>query len=1137
MENFPLPNREAAIPPSQTPPLEDALGENVPGQGGGLEGLDFSDFLGTGPGALSPPGLNIPGDLPEETALPGEEDDYGLPRGLLNGLADDLESGPAGGEDFLGAEPGELSLDSLDLPDVPEFPDLPVPDFEGLDGFGEVPGGGDRGRTAGGPDDLGEAAGPEEELSLDNLDLPDFDLDGAVPGDGPAEAATGGPDDPGEAAGPGEELSLDNLDLPDVDLDGAVPGEGPAEAAESGPADPAGAAGSEENFFPDSLDFPDLDLGETVPGGDLAAAAGSSDDLAGEAGPGEELSLDSLDLPDLDETVPGGGPAEAMEGGSGDLALEGEAPAGELPDFSGMDDGDGSSGPAEGLELSGGEGEFSFPGEAAGEEGPAASPEGADPFAGFDPGSDTTPAAGSGDGSAGEGMEDFSLEGFDEILKKALPPEPKTPAGGGFATADSGITPSGDVEEILLSEGDVEKLRATLASYPLNLRIICEELIAEQAVVPDLMSRLIKLLVQGAPARETASLAGKILGRPVAIPRGFEKKTGAELEAEQSTFAYIFVHNFLPVFRLFLLIGLVALSLFYLIWKFIYIPLKADAMYKLGYERIGAGEYGRANERFREAAAVHRVKKWFYRYAEAFRDERQYILAEEKYDELLRYYPRDKKGVLDYAAMETYYQGYYEKADRLLRRELLDFSINDREGLLALGDNNLAWGEEDPSRYEEAREAYARLMERYGRTDPVLERMLKYFIRTDKLLEVLSLQAHFMGAEKREIAPSTLAEMGGYLLDKRFEDSQGVPHEFQARIEGIRDILLRAIRADPSYPESYYHLARYYNHWGNLPDERITLEEAIKSFDAAQEETVRRLRYRIDTQGRYAQLLINNREFIEAERELVRGIGFYEDALNRGRLSRTPEFGRLYADLGDLEYFTKEGNMESALQYYGRAETNGWAPPEMQYRMGSAYYHLGQWAPALERFFAVSSELPLNRRILHTLGNVSFLRGNYYAAQGYYGRLLDELEAERIRFPLLSPQEQPEHMELVKRLMAAQNNLAVTLNVLSGRTGNPSYRSRALGLFNESSRAWDSLTRNPETMIRRRVVVDPAAPVASLPYLNSQKLLSPEQGYDPQIFVPIDKDVLEPSAWENLAPPGIRLSDAITLSTDMGGTP
>jgi tetratricopeptide (TPR) repeat protein len=436
----------------------------------------------------------------------------------------------------------------------------------------------------------------------------------------------------------------------------------------------------------------------------------------------------------------------------------------------------------------------------------------------------------------------------------------------------------------------------------------------------------------------------------------------------------------------------------------------------------------------------------------------------------------------------------------------------------------MAWGEIDPDRYEHARAAYARLLERYGWKDPIVEKMMLYFIRTDNLAEVLPLQQYFDAANKRKITAASLAELGGYLLSKQLEESRGVPDENIELIGGLRNLLIRARQADPTQPEADYHLARYYNRFGNTGEERQTLESAIRAFAAVQIETPRRTGYRIDAERRYAELLIRNREFFKAEEELTNGIEVYEDALNRRLLTRSPEYGRLYADMGDLEYFTKAGDMETALDYYLRGEQNGWAPPEIQYRMGSAYYQLRDWEIALGRFFTASTEMPLNRRLLHALGNVSYQRGNYYAAQGYYSRLLDLLDSERARFPVLAPNDRQDHMELAERMMVTRNNLGVAMEALANRPGNAGFRSQALGLYAESARAWDAITRDPQTMIRSGAG-ELSTPGINLAYLNSRDILYPQPDYEPQIYLKLDKDVLEPSEWEERAPSGYSLSD------------
>ncbi|MDR0495544.1 MAG: tetratricopeptide repeat protein [Treponema sp.] len=1126
-DDLELPHSEptAPIAAASPEPAPSAAAESA--ESSSEDDIDFSAFLGTSPDDLpNPPSAVVP-----EEDMSSIEDLY-APEGLLSNLSEELDAIPPDFPEVAADSGKELDLDSLDNFDLPEEPltpsnedlanisdnldsgiledfDLPVeptPAEESgsvdLDSLGDLSLSDESSNAdLGGFDDLGlpDEPGPEDDSS--NIDLGGFDDLGLPDEPGPEDESSnidlGSFDDLGLPDEPGPEDESSNADLGGFDDLGLPDGPGP----------------EDDNSDVDLGSFDDLGLPDEPAPADESSNIdlGGFDDLGLPDEPGPEDDSSNIDLGGFDDLGLPDEPAPADEssnidlGGFDDLALPdepGSADESSNIDLGGFDD----------LGLS---------------DEPSSAEEGSDVDMGSfdDLGlSDESDTADEGENSDISGKEtagsnaidDFSFPELDNVLKRA---DQKAKGGKAAKPAKKGkgrgktkkpvIESPDDVEEIQLSDDEFEGLQESLSRYPLNLRVACEEIIVEQAVDPKQMSELIEHLVWGATAKETAVVASHILGKTITVPKAFQKSSGAALEAEKQSFAYIFVHNFLPVLRTFMFIAVVAASLFYLVYKFIYIPNKAETLYRMGYERIFDGEYQRANERFSEAFGIHRKKNWFYKYAEAFRDERQYLYAEQKYDELLRYYLRDKKGVLDYAALETYYLRNYAKADSILRNQLLDYAPNDFDGLLAAGDNCLMWGDVEPSKYEEARYYYARLLEKYGWKEPIVERMMKYFIRTDNLKEVLPLKNWFDSSPKRSLSAESMGELGGYLLDKQLEEVRGVPNEYVEYIDGVRDLLLQAVYADQTLPEPHYHLARYYNNLGNAHEERVTLRIAARAFEAAPEGSVRRLNYHIDTLRRYADALINDREFIPAEEQLIKGINLYEDAVSRRLISRTPQYGRLYAGMGDLEYFTKTGDMEAALRYYHRSEQNGWAPPEMQYRMGSAYYQLEDWKNALEYLSAASSSLPQNRRILFAMGNAALKRGDYSIAQGYYGRLLDILESQRSRLPVLLPNDRPEYLELAERLMMARNNAGVASQMLAGQTGNRSYYTRAISFYAEAERAWDSRTRDPRTMIR--------SGSTPLPYLNSRSILYPQGNYEPQIFIRIDREALETSKWEILA--------------------
>jgi len=1074
-----LPDKEA--PPlnySRSPPSSPASKpETVPEPEQEAGGFDFDAFLGSLPDDVHPHSLDEP---PSFDDLIQNDDTPDIADSGVNDILNSLSDVPADDiKDTDIVDTGILDTSIADA-DIADAGDLGTEDLT--------------------PEDTGVGGFGEDDLSSDTHDNNSIDLGG----ENPSEVSAGGDEEIKSDTASDDPFSLDsslfndasfnNTSLDNTSLDDLL---------SSGGEDFSDAGSGDENASGDSFDLGDsIDLGgeskfEEAPAdnsefddSDFSMDSGlpPGDDLGSDfSGSQPDMDFNADNIPDFDSPLPDmdfPSPDAAEKDDSGFAPGGEESTQGDLGDL-------GSDFASDSIELN----------------------------------NEPEPAAAAAD----FGGDDFSLAGLDDILDKskvpAMPqPEPKKGLFNKKKAAAAEEPETTDVEEIRLSQNDLDNLLNTLSSYPLNLRIVCEEMIAEQVLLPQQLSKLIRLLVNGAHVKETAALAEQITGKPVVIPKSFEKMSGAAFEAEQSSFAYIFIHNFLPVLRLFAVIAALVLSVIYLGYMFIYIPVSAERLYKRGYERIPAGEYQRANQLFGQAFAMHKKKEWFYKYAEAFRDQRRYLLAEEKYDDLLRFYPRDKKGVLDYAHLNTYYLLNYDKANRLLQQQLLDYSPNDIEGLLAAGDNFLAWADSDPSRfynrYEDARFAYARLLELTGWKVPVVERMLKYFIRTDNLREVLHLRVWFENDPRRRLTADSLAELGGYLLDKQLERPKGVPNPFVESIESVRDMLLQAVREDPYLPEPHYHLARYHNNLGNVYEERLTLENAIRAFDLAKTETVRRRLNRADTHFRYANLLTGNREFFPAEEQLIKGIQLYEDFLSRNLIQAGPQLGQLYAAKGDLEYFVKSGDMRAALRDYRLAERYGYLPPEIQFRMGSAFYQLEDWGNALEYLFMASSELPLNARLLHALGNVTFRRGDYFASQGYFNRLMDNLEGQRIRLPVLLPNDNPQFLELGERLMIARNNAGVVYEALADQTGNREYRSRALGLYAESARAWDSITRDPLTMVRMRLAESPGAPGINLGYLNANNALRPTPDFTPQIFPRIDKDVFEPSRWEELAPFG-----------------
>ena len=768
-------------------------------------------------------------------------------------------------------------------------------------------------------------------------------------------------------------------------------------------------------------------------------------------------------------------------------------------------------------------------------------------------------------------LEDFSLPesadqfGVAEEAPQAPPPPPPRPAPSRAAPRPAPAKPrpaptrpaapseelAGAEEEISLTPEQFARLKQTLDSLPRNLKIVVQDLVGEGAVSGPNLPKLISLLVEGASAQEIATLVGRITGKRIRVPVGYEKKTGIAFEAERRTFGYALRENIFPLVRVLLLTALAGAILAFFGYRFVYRPLYAYANYRTGYHQIANDRFTLANERFDTAVNAWPVKGWFYRYAEAFAARRQYVLAEEKYDQLLARYRGDRKAILDYADMESTKLADYEKADRLLRL-ILDEKMYDYDALLASGDNQIRWAERDPAKYEAARLTYATLIDNYGPKDDLLFRMLRYFIRTGNSDEVERLRVYYASRPDVKVDPDVYAELGGFLVDHR-------------RLDYVQDVLFRADKVKPGLPEVHYNLARYYRVVGNPPDEKKALDHVVRLLSSTDALTHRRLTIEIDTHTRLGEYYARTKEYITAEKELETAIRLVEQNQKMKLIGRESVFGRPYADLGDLSYYI-QGDLVSAGTLFQTAIDNSYTGPELTYKIGYIQYFGQDFKTALTTFSSAedasaypsgiepssaaatasggpvaapapgtgpvaegaeaapggagaaapsaesaspapgrpssAGRVPVN--LLFALGNCFYERGDFFAAQGYYLQVKDKLETQRAAIGTLLPEVRPEDRALLQYLVKVYNNLGVTMIRISERTGDRNRRSEALVTLTTATEIADSLAKIPGMAQRNET--------RSVPALNMQGILYPTRKFVVQIYQPIAKD-FEATSW------------------------
>lgn len=1039
----------------------------------------------------------------EQVAPPGEES--------MQPEGEPLDSLPSEEEAFPGVQPGAepSTVEQEGLQDI----------FEGLSELSEEPGG-DSLTEAQTPEEptVGEPAVSEADGISDGLDFASLFAEESEP-NAIEELETPAPQEPAGASQlpeedaftfpEGEPAGLQS-DISQMEIVPEDTGPFPEPARADEPAVPEAGAESIEDFGSFSLDTPETTQEEGAP----------QMEPAGE--PGE-----SIDLPDLDELSFGEPSAEPAPSNEPSFDMpEPDAPSG-IPAAGGFD-----LDTATGFEIPEPE-----PGAEPLETQPPAFEPSGEAAKGEEPGMESLGEESLGDLNLDElnireSAEQFAAPALQPVAPpparvRAAPgrPAPARPAPKPRRPAPPSAAPqelAGAAEEIELTPEQFARLKKSLEALPRNLKVAVQDLIGDGKAAGADLSKLISLLLGGASAQEIATLAGRISGKRIRIPAGYEKKTGVAFEAEQRTFAYAFRENILPLLRVVVLTVLVGGLLGFFGYSYVYKPLYASTNYRAGYAQIANNRFTLANERFARAVGVWPMKSWFYRYAEAFADKRQYVLAEEKYDDLLRRFRDDRKGILDYARMESARLADYEKADALLKR-ILDNNMYDYDAVLAAGDNDMEWGEKLPAKLEAARFSYATLIEKYGVKEDLLFRMLRFFIRTDNGEEVERLRLYYASRPEVKINAEVFAELGGYLVDHR-------------RLEHAQDVLFRADKVKPGLAEVHYNLARYYRIVQRPADEKKALDAVVQRMKITDALTTKRLSMEIDTFTRRGEYNYTIKEYIASEKDLQTAITLVEQNQRMKLIGKDKLFGRPYAALGDIYYYI-QGDFVSAGAQYQNAIANQFTDPELSYKIGYIQYAGRDYKGALASFASTEDQsaypsgnealapaapgesgvavggvpaapsptsvrVPVN--LLFALGDSFFQRGDFFAAQGYFLGLLDRLETKKAAIGALRPLELPEHRALLDTLVKVNNNLGVTMIKLSERTGDRKKRSEALVYLTTASQIADSLSRAPDSVQRNEN--------RNLPSLNMKGILYPVPDFVLQIFQGLPRD-LQAQSW------------------------
>lgn len=702
---------------------------------------------------------------------------------------------------------------------------------------------------------------------------------------------------------------------------------------------------------------------------------------------------------------------------------------------------------------------------------------------------DNFPVTGEG-GDDFELTDDFEIPGFSDT--DTAPDDKKIGFrldAPDFSKANANRPPN------TLTEEEYEKFRKNLAGYPLNLRIAVEDFIVKDEFKDDVIFEVVEKVLKRVSARQLAGHLEKLLDISIDVPRDFERRSVAEYEAYKKSFQYQLKNRILPMTVAGIVLAILGFFMFQAGKRFVYQPIMASRLYNQGYTLLENNEYPQSEELFKQAVGYKAVKKWFFRYAKGYREHKQFERAAQMYRNILGVFNHDKQAGLEYARMELYERANYARAEEIVRRSVLDNYINDSAGILLLGDIFLEWAEIDSEKYELARLEYSNLVQLYGATDLYMSRMMRYFIRTDNLPNVLSLKNRFY-SNKKSLGAEDWTELSGYLLDKMYGKLSKTEESLRSSIEDVRDMLETAVKLDPVSPVARYNLSRYFLHNNNDASARREMQIALDLFERAPVRTRKNTYREINGNRVLGELFARDREYIKAQESYTKGIDVYTEEHEKTGLPGDEDTGKLYADMGDLDYFIT-GDMDAALSHYQTAVGMKNDTPSLNYRIGAIHYTKKDYEKALGSFIKTAETKGTDSSLLLSLGNTLSLRGDNFAAQGYYSDLITRLNTERARRVIFNPHHDDDDNELLDLFVKANNNLGVTLYRLARQTGDSAKNAEALVRLSDSMRAWDAYTRNPETMKRLEG--------SNLASQNSKYITHPYSDFEPAIYTDIPK--------------------------------
>jgi tetratricopeptide (TPR) repeat protein len=574
--------------------------------------------------------------------------------------------------------------------------------------------------------------------------------------------------------------------------------------------------------------------------------------------------------------------------------------------------------------------------------------------------------------------------------------------------------------EIELSDEDIVLVTTKLKQLDPNLAIRIRDVIIGETLPLDSMKEMIDLLISDAPEKELLKLVESVTGERI-IPRARVPEV-ISIPRRPTAITRI-AANLGPVVRVAGLFVIILAIVTILFMVFIYRPMRAGRYYKEGIELLRNEQYSEAEYDFEKAVEIYPKVKEYDKFGWEYMISGNYSEAMGKFNQGIERDERVKNlEIRLHLAMLDNILGNYNKADTLYD-VVIDQKPKDYEFKKLKGLNLIDWGRIEPEHlnasYNLFKDAYA---ENQKSPDPLFYMLYIHILRNDT--ENIAYLYNFL----RERYPGSVNK----------EVFTGLAEYYLARdnVDPVRSLMTDVIQRNPDYPEAYYAFSKYYKKIKNKELQEELLKETVEV------ENERKLVYPWEVRNRdLLSNAYNDLGEIYAGMEITgmsaESIKYFKQAIEENEQNV-----KAYFNLAQV-YFYGEKNYELARAYYERAKRMGFESNDLTYNLGVLYFYNKDFRKAIQQWSVMTETMMDNPNINFAMGSALLHLGEYSAALGELLVLDGEYDDLVQKLGEIKPW-RAYHKRIVLEASHVSNNLGVAYEKLYETTGISEYQKKSL---------------------------------------------------------------------------------------------